>query len=75
MLLVSRIRRGSPHAGTVVLVPKLPKKKCCSDKPACKRCPLRAMREGTLPEGYTVKKRKLVKVGKSGKKTKAKIAA
>ncbi len=41
---------------------KLPKKKCCSDKPACKRCPLRMMKEGTLPQGYTVKKRKLVKV-------------
>jgi hypothetical protein len=59
----------------------MPKKKCCSDKPACKRCPLRMMKEGTLPDGYTVKKRKLVKVsGKdSGKdkksKTKTKIAA
>lgn len=56
----------------------MPKKKCCSDKPACKRCPLRMMREGTLPEGYTVKKRKLVKVKKDDKsksKTKTKIAA
>ncbi len=57
----------------------MPKKKCCSDKPACKRCPLRMMKEGTLPEGYTVKKRKLVKVDKSGKKssskTKTSIAA
>jgi hypothetical protein len=32
------------------------------------------MREGTLPEGYTVKKRKLVKV-KDAQKTKSKIAA
>jgi hypothetical protein len=40
----------------------VPKEKCCSDKPACKRCPLRMMKEGTLPEGYTVKKRRLVKV-------------
>ena len=58
-------------------MPPKPKKKCCSDKPACKRCPLRMMREGTLPEGYTVKKRKLVKVDKSKKttKTKTKIAA
>lgn len=71
MLLVSRIRRASPHAGIVALVSKsskksaakkLPKKKCCSDKPACKRCPLRMMKEGTLPDGYTVKKRRLVKV-------------
>lgn len=74
MLLVSRIRRASPHAGIVVPVPKPPKKKCCSDKPACKRCPLRMMKEGTLPEGYTVKRRKLVKVSKNGK-TKSKAAA
>ena len=41
---------------------KLPKKKCCEDRPRCKRCPLRALAEGTLPPGYTVKKRHLVKV-------------
>jgi len=41
---------------------KLPKKKCCVDKPRCGRCPLRALAEGTLPPGYTVKKRRLVKV-------------
>jgi hypothetical protein len=44
---------------------KLPKKKCCEDKPRCKRCPLRALAEGTLPPGYTVKKRHLVKLGKA----------
>jgi hypothetical protein len=44
---------------------KLPKKKCCIDKPRCDRCPLRALAEGTLPPGYTVKKRRLVKVGKA----------
>ena len=44
-------------------VAKLPKKKCCESKPRCNRCPLRMLKEGTLPEGYTVKKRKLVKVG------------
>ena len=43
---------------------KLPKKKCCEDKPRCGRCPLRALAEGNLPPGYTVKKRRLVKVGK-----------
>ena len=37
------------------------KKKCCMDKPRCKRCPLRALAEGTLPPGHTVKKRRLVK--------------
>ena len=44
---------------------KLPKKKCCQDKPRCKRCPLRALAEGTLPPGYTVKKRRLVKLDKA----------
>ncbi|MGZ5403352.1 MAG: hypothetical protein ACXWDL_01760 [Nocardioides sp.] len=44
-------------------VAKLPKKKCCVTKVRCTRCPLRMLKEGTLPEGYTVKKRKLVKVG------------
>lgn len=59
-------------------MPPKPKKKCCSDKPACKRCPLRMLREGTLPEGYTVKKRKLVKAkpkSKNKDKVKTKIAA
>ena len=46
---------------------KLPKKKCCEDKPRCGRCPLRALAEGSLPPGYTVKKRRLVKVGKADK--------
>ncbi len=46
---------------------RLPKKKCCQDKPRCKRCPLRALAEGTLPPGYTVKKRRLVKLGKADK--------
>ena len=40
---------------------KKPKKKCCTTKPKCKRCPLRMLAEGTLPDGYTVRKRKLVK--------------
>ena len=44
-------------------VAKLPKKKCCESQVRCNRCPLRMLKEGTLPEGYTVKKRKLVKVG------------
>jgi hypothetical protein len=43
----------------------MPKKKCCQDKPRCKRCPLRALAEGTLPPGYTVKKRRLVKLDKA----------
>ncbi len=52
-------------------VAKLPKKKCCVSTTKCNRCPLRMLKEGTLPPGYTVKKRKLVKVEvKAGKKRK-----
>jgi hypothetical protein len=40
----------------------LPKKKCCVSKDKCRRCPLLALKRGTLPDGYTVKKRKLVKL-------------
>lgn len=39
-----------------------PKKKCCEDKPRCRRCPLRLLKEGSLPEGYTVHRRRLVKI-------------
>jgi hypothetical protein len=38
-----------------------PKAKCCVSDKRCKRCPIRMLKEGTLPQGYTVKKRKLVK--------------
>lgn len=72
-------KSASKKAGKAAKVAKLPKKKCCVDTPKCNRCPLRMLQEGTLPSGYTVKKRKLVKVGadlrsekfgKSGKKAK-----
>ena len=54
-------------------VARLPKTECCASKTKCGRCPLRMLKEGTLPEGYTVKKRKLVRV--DGKKvTKKKLA-
>jgi hypothetical protein len=43
---------------------KKPKKKCCSDKPRCSRCPIRMLAEGTLPDGYTVRKRRLIKASK-----------
>jgi hypothetical protein len=46
------------------VVKRLPKQKCCVSKDRCRRCPIRMLKEGTLPEGYTVKKRKLVKVKK-----------
>ena len=52
---------------------KLPKTKCCVSTKRCGRCPLRMLKEGTLPEGYTVRKRELVRV--DGKKvTKKKLA-
>lgn len=44
---------------------KLPKTECCVSKKRCQRCPLRMLKEGTLPVGYTVHKRKLVKVKKA----------
>jgi hypothetical protein len=50
---------------------KLPKRECCDDRPKCGRCPLRMLKEGSLPPGYTVKKRKLVRV--DGKKVPKKI--
>ena len=54
-------------------VRKLPKLECCESKQKCGRCPLRMLKEGTLPTGYTVRKRKLVRV--DGKKvTKKKLA-
>ncbi|MFY0406289.1 hypothetical protein [Solicola sp. PLA-1-18] len=54
---------------------KLPKKKCCVDKPRCKRCPIRMLAEGTMPDGYTVKKRRLVKVKKGDKRSQVTKAA
>jgi len=41
---------------------KLPKLECCASKRRCQRCPIRMLKEGSLPAGYTVKKRKLVSV-------------
>ena len=54
-------------------VRKLPKQKCCVSKSRCGRCPIRMLKEGSLPEGYTVKKRKLVRV--DGKKVSKKKLA
>lgn len=56
-------------------VARLPKKKCCESKPRCTRCPIRMLKEGTLPEGYTVRKRKLVTVSAAGKPKKQTKAA
>ncbi len=52
---------GKKHGKKTVVV-KLPKTKCCESKSKCGRCPLRMLKEGTLPPGYTVKKRRLVRV-------------
>ncbi len=52
---------------------KLPKVECCVSKKKCDRCPLRMLKEGTLPEGLTVKKRRLVRVDGT-KVTKKKLA-
>lgn len=45
---------------------KEPKRKCCVSKNRCKRCPIRMLKEGTLPDGYGVKKRRLVRIGADG---------
>lgn len=47
---------------------KQPKSKCCVSKDRCRRCPIRMLKEGTLPDGYTVRKRKLVKAKSKVKK-------
>ena len=53
-------------SGTLVRVGKskralTPKKKCCLDRPRCTRCPIRMLKDGTLPAGYTVHRRRLVR--------------
>lgn len=61
--------KGKAGCDTVV---KLPKLECCESRKRCGRCPLRMLKEGTLPAGYTVKRRKLVRL--DGKKvTKKKL--
>jgi hypothetical protein len=51
---------------------KLPKTECCVSKPRCARCPIRMLKEGELPEGLTVHKRKLVRVDAKGHRKKVK---
>ncbi len=55
-------RAAKQTAGSGAAVRKLPKVECCVSKKKCDRCPLRMLKEGTLPEGLTVKKRRLVRV-------------
>jgi hypothetical protein len=49
---------------------KLPKTECCVSKSRCDRCPIRMLKDGTLPSGYGVRKRKLVRFDASGTKVK-----
>lgn len=71
-------KKAAKHAAVCGTVAVLPKKKCCESKKKCNRCPLRMLKEGTLPEGYTVRKRKLVTVAAADaaaqKKSKKKAA-
>lgn len=52
---------------------KLPKTECCVSSPRCKRCPIRMLAEGSLPPGFAVRKRKLVRVDASGKRGRKKV--
>jgi hypothetical protein len=54
---------------------KLPKTECCVSKTRCDRCPIRMLKEGTLPAGYGVHKRQLERLdadenARKGKKVK-----
>jgi hypothetical protein len=54
---------------------KLPKTECCVSKSRCDRCPIRMLKEGSLPAGYGVRKRKLVRVGTTKKVKKGELVA
>jgi hypothetical protein len=49
-------------ARTKVKLEASPKSKCCASKSRCKRCPIRMLKDGTLPEGLTVKRRQLMTI-------------
>ena len=46
----------------------LPKTTCCVSSTRCDRCPIRMLKEGTLPAGYGVRKRELVRLDTGSKK-------
>ncbi len=50
MNLATWLGKGMPALTTakVPAVSAKPKKKCCQDKPRCKRCPIRMLAEGKL---------------------------
>jgi hypothetical protein len=62
----ARAKAGTGEKRGSATVARLPKKKCCESRTKCGRCPLRMLKEGTLPEGYTVHRRRLVKTGAPG---------
>ncbi len=62
-----KAKKKQQEAHSCSTVTTLPKKKCCASKSSCNRCPLRMLKEGTLPQGYTVRKRKLVTVEKAAR--------
>ena len=56
----ARVRLGNPNLAATICgcrrrkgKVKQPKSKCCVSKDRCKRCPIRMLKEGTLPAGYT----------------------
>lgn len=53
---------------------KLPKTKCCVSKTRCDRCPIRMLKEGSLPSGYGVHRRLLVRVDENGRPLSKKAA-
>ena len=52
----------------------LPKTKCCVSSTRCDRCPIRLLKEGSLPSGYGVHKRRLVRLDADGKKCGTKVS-
>jgi hypothetical protein len=74
--VTSKVRLAYVRLPCVAKVRKLPKTECCVSKKRCDRCPLRMLKEGSLPSGYTVKKRQLVRLdGKKITKKRLKKAA
>lgn len=50
-------KKGNKKKARAGLVPKL---KCCESRSRCRRCPTRMLKEGTLPDGLGVRRRRLV---------------
>jgi hypothetical protein len=73
----TKAKKIKPRVDEKALKPLKPKKKCCESQPRCARCPLRLLAEGRMPEGWTVKHRRVVKIdaGKAGKSKKGKSKA